>query len=147
MAVGDRLDPFAQFNFLVELGDKTVAGFTEVSGLMTEQDVIEYREGNEVPTTRKLPGLMKTGKITLKSGITTDVDIWTWRKTTLDGKTERRDGAIILLNEARKPVMRWEFINGWISKYDGPALNSKTSEAAIQTVEIVHERLDVKPAQ
>lgn len=144
MAVGDRIDPYAQFNFVVELAGLTVAAFTEVSGLMTEQDVIEYRTGNEAPTTRKLPGLNKPSKITLKRGVDPSLDLWDWRKTTIDGQTERRDGAVILLDEARKPVMRWEFRNGWVSKYDGPALNSKTSETAIQTVEIVHEGLDVK---
>jgi phage tail-like protein len=143
MAVGDRIDPYAQFNFLVEIDGLTVAGFTEVSGLMTEQDIIEYREGNEAPTFRKLPGINKPSKITCKRGVDPNLDLWLWRKTTLDGKTERRDGAVILLDEARQPVLRWEFRSGWVSKYDGPALNSKTSDAAFQTVEIVHEGLDV----
>jgi phage tail-like protein len=144
MAVGDRIDPYAQFNFVVEISGLTVAGFTEVSGLMTEQDVVEYREGNEAPTTRKLPGLNKPSKITGKRGVDPNLDLWEWRKTTLDGKTLRRDGAVILLDEARQPVLRWEFHNAWVSKYDGPALNSKTSETAIYTVEIVHEGLDLK---
>jgi hypothetical protein len=40
-----RNDPYAQFNFLIELNGKSVGGFTEVGGLSLEQDVIEYREG------------------------------------------------------------------------------------------------------
>jgi len=86
-----------------------------------------------------LPGLNKPSKITFKRGVDPSLDLWEWRKTTLDGQTSRRDGAVILLDEARKPVLRWEFRNGWVSKYDGPALNSKTSEVAIYTVEIVTE--------
>ena len=59
MAAGERNDPYAQFNFIVELDGLEVAGFTEVSGLATESDVIEYREGSEEATVRKLPGLRK----------------------------------------------------------------------------------------
>lgn len=136
-----RNDPYAQFNFLVELDGLTVAGFTEVGGLSTESDVIEYRNGNEDATVRKLPGLRKYSNITLKRGYTQNLELWDWRKTSEDGQTERRDGVIILLDEARQPVLRWIFRQGWLSKYEGAALNSTTNEAAIESIEIVHEGL------
>jgi phage tail-like protein len=135
----DRNDPYAQFNFLIELDGLTVAGFTEVGGLGTESDVIEYRNGNDEATVRKLPGLRKYSNITLKRGYTENLELWGWRKTTEDGQTERRDGVIILLDEARQPVLRWIFRQGWISKYEGAALNSTTNEAAIESIEIAHE--------
>ena len=47
-----RNDPFAQFNFIVEIDGIASAGFTEVSGMNTESDIIEYREGNELPRVR-----------------------------------------------------------------------------------------------
>jgi phage tail-like protein len=135
----DRNDPYAQFNFLIELDGLTVAGFTEVGGIDTESDVIEYRNGNDEATVRKLPGLRKYSNITLKRGYTENLELWGWRKTTEDGQTERRDGVIILLDEARQPVLRWIFRQGWISKYEGAALNSTTNEAAIESIEIAHE--------
>ena len=134
-----RNDPYAQFNFLIELDGLTVAGFTEVGGLDTESDVIEYRNGNDEPTVRKLPGLRTYSNITLKRGYTDNLELWGWRKTTEDGTTERRDGVIILLDEARQPVLRWIFRSGWISNYEGAALNSTTNEAAIESIEIAHE--------
>lgn len=137
----DRDDPYAQFNFLVELGNEPAAGFTEASGLTAESDVIEYRLSSDQPTVRKLPGLLKYGNITLKRGYTKDKTLWEWRKTTLDGQTERRDGAIILQDEARQEVMRWTFIEGWISKYEGASLNSTSNEVAIESIEIAHEGL------
>ena len=142
MAIGNRNDPYAQFNFLIEINGISVGGFTEVGGLSLEQDIIEYRDGSEAPTMRKLPGLKKFANITLKRGYTQNTDLWLWRKTTLDGQTERKDGAIILLDEARQPALRWQFSNGWISKYEGPALNSTTNEAAIESIEIAHEGLE-----
>ncbi len=138
MAVGDRNDPYGQFNFLIEIDGLAVAGFTEVGGLAAESDVVEYRVGNDSDT-RKLPGLRKYSNITLKRGYTQSTDLWDWRKTTEDGQTERMDGTIVLLDENRQAALRWNFRNGWVSKYEGPALNSTTSEAAIESIEIAHE--------
>ena len=57
MAGGQRIDPYGQFNFLLEIDGVTCAGFSEVSGLTTDTNIIEYREGNEAQATvRKIPG-------------------------------------------------------------------------------------------
>ncbi len=138
-----RNDPYAQYNFLVEIDGVTAAGFTEVGGISMETEIIEYREGSEAARARKLPGLAKYGNITLKRGYTQNRELWEWRKTTLRGMTERKAGAIILLDEAREPQLRWEFREGWISKYEGPALNSTANEAAIESIEIVVEEVEL----
>lgn len=138
-----RNDPYAQFNFLVEVEDVTLGGFTEVSGLNAESDIIEYREGSDLARMRKLPALLKFGNITLKRGYTQNRGLWEWRKTTLDGATERHNGAIVLLDEARAPRLRWEFFEAWISKYEGPALNAATNEAAIESIELAVENVQL----
>lgn len=134
-----RNDPYAQYNFLLEIDGLSVAGFTEVGGLSFEQDIIEYREGADTATVRKIPGLRKYGNITLKRGYTQNRELWEWRKTTIDGVTERKAGAIVLLDEARQPQLRWEFSEGWVSKYEGPALNATANEAAMESIEIAVE--------
>jgi phage tail-like protein len=144
MPTGARNDPYGQFNFLVEIDGLVVAGFSEVSGLTTDTNIIEYREGSEkVGTARKLPGLMKYNNIVLKRGWTADAQLWAWRKLVIDGKTQRKTGSIILLDESRSPALRWNFTAGWPSKWEGPALNAKTSEVAIETLEIAHEGLEL----
>jgi phage tail-like protein len=144
MADGKRNDPYGQFNFLVELEGVVAGGFSEVSGLTTDTNIIEYREGNEsVGTVRKLPGLMKYNNIVLKRGWTANTKLWEWRKKVIDGKTQRTHGAIILLDESRAEALRWNFTQGWPSKWEGPALNAKTSEVAIETLEIAHEGLEL----
>ena len=140
---GSRNDPFGNFNFLVVIDGVTVAGFSECSGLTTETNIVEYRTGDEDITVRKLPGLKKFNNIALKRGYTNSHDLWDWRKKVLDGKTERQSGSIVLLNEARQPALRWNFREGWPSKLEGPALNGKTSEVAIETLEIAHEGLEL----
>ena len=143
MPTGDRVDPFAQYNFLVEIDGVTRAGFTECSGLTTEQDVIEYREGGETATVRKLPGLRKYTNIMLKRGFTSDSELWLWRKTTIDGLTERKSGSVILQDEARQEALRWNFKEGWLCKWEGPSLNSTSNETAVESLEICHEGLEL----
>jgi phage tail-like protein len=144
MAGGKRNDPYGQFNFLVEVDGVFIGGFSECSGLVGDTNIIEYREGNEQQgTTRKLPGLMKYNNIVLKRGWTKDRSLWNWRKKVVDGKTQRTSGTITLLDEARQPALRWNFREGWPSKLEGPALNAKTSEVAIETLEIAHEGLEL----
>ena len=141
MATGDRVDPFRGFNFRLEV-DNIKAGFSDVSGLTSDGDVAEYREGNEGALyVRKLTGLRKFSNLTLKRGITANMDLWTWRQRTLDGFTDRRDGAVVLMDEEQKDVARWEFTGGWIHKIDGPTLNAKGNEVAVESVEIVIESL------
>ena len=134
--------PYGAFNFVVEIDGVAVAGFAEVSGLDTTTDVIEYREGNQATTVRKMPGLHKFTNITLKRGYTQSADLWEWRKTVLDGQTQRSSGSVSLLNEARDVVVRWNFHEAWPSALRGPSLDAGTSAVAIETLEIACERLE-----
>jgi phage tail-like protein len=138
-----RNDPFKAFNFLVEIEGITQAAFSEVSGLESETAVIEYRAGGEkVNWVRKLPGLTKFGNIVLRRGVTQDADLWNWRKSIVEGNVDRRNGTIVLLDDKRNEVVRWNFWNGWICKWEGPTLNAKANEVAIESIEIAHEGLE-----
>ncbi len=139
MATGERKDPFRAYNFLVEIDGITRAGFRECSGLDTSQDPIDYREGGEPIHVRKLPGLVKYSNISLKRGITDDAELWNWRKTVMDGKVERKNGSIILLDDTGAEKLRWNFVEGWPSKWTGPTFNATGNEVAIEALEIAHE--------
>ena len=145
-ATGSRNDPYAAFNFLVEIDGVTVAGFSECGGLVSETNVIEYRTGMEDTHMRKLPGMKKFNNITLKRGYTNDKALWEWRKKVMDGKTERHSGAITLLNESRQAALRWTFREAWPTKWEGPAFNAKNNEVAIESIEIAIEDLKLEQA-
>jgi phage tail-like protein len=142
MPTGDRKDPFRGYNFKLEIDGISRNGFRECSGLDATSDPTEYREGNEkVFTARKLPGLVKYGPITLKWGITDDHSLWDWRKKTIDGKTERKNGSIVLMDEAGEEKLRWNFVNAWPSKWTGPSMNATDNAVAVESVELAHEGL------
>ena len=139
MAVGDRNDPFGAYNFLLEIDGITRGGFRECSGLDTSQDPIEYREGTDALTSRKLPGLVKYSNISLKWGMTDDSELWDWRQSCMDGKVERKNGSIVLLDDTGAERLRWNFREGWPTKWTGPSFNATGHEVAIETLEIAHE--------
>ena len=82
-----KTDPWRNCRFLLEIDGISQAGFREVTIPDTAQDPIEYREGDEAPTVRKVPGLIKYGNVTLKWGLTDSLDVYNWRKAIEDGQT------------------------------------------------------------
>ena len=130
-------------NGISDDGRAVKGSFAEVSGLDVEIAVIEYRNGSEDTTVRKIPGLRKYTNIALKRGITGDLAFWNWMRAAMDGNVQRADGSVTLLDESRQPVLRWNFRRGWPCKIVGPTLNSKANEVAIETLEIAHEGLSI----
>lgn len=133
------VDPFGNYNFLVEMDGITRAAFQEVSGFDSTIDVIEHREGGENTTPRKLPGMTKYSNIVLKWGITDDQQLYTWHRQAVEGRVERKNGSIVLLDRAGVEVARWNFERAWPTKYDGPDLNAEGNDVSIETLELAHE--------
>jgi phage tail-like protein len=141
MAVGNRNDPFGAFNFLVEIDGITRAAFRDCSGLDSSQQAIEYREGGEPLRTRKIPGLNSYSNITLTRGVTTDAELWDWRQRAADGRVERKNGSIILLDDKGEEKIRWNFSDAWPIKWTGPTFNATGNDLAVEVLELAHEGL------
>jgi phage tail-like protein len=138
----DRKTPYHAFHFVVEIDGIHRGGFRECSGLDSTSDVITYREGDDPLTLRKLVGLNKYSNITLKWGSCDDTDLWEWRKKVVDGKPERKNGSVVLLDEAGQEKVRWNFVKGWPMQWTGPALNATATDVAVETLVIAHEGVD-----
>jgi phage tail-like protein len=148
MPTGQRVDPYRNFNFLVEIDGITQAGFQDCSGFGASTDPIEYREGNENPgrdpiTMRKLPGMTKYNNITLKWGLTDSTELYDWYRDITKGVDVRKNGSIIVLDTQGQERVRWNFRNGWPTKWDGPDFTSKGNDVAIETLEIAHEGIEL----
>jgi phage tail-like protein len=139
VATAARVDPYRNFSFLIEIDGITQAGFSDCTGFGASTDPIEYREGGENRTVRKLPGMTKYNNITLKWGITDSRELYDWYRDVVNGKIERKNGSIILLDLQGQEVLRWNFFNGWPSKWDGPDFTAKGNDVAIETLEIANE--------
>lgn len=144
--------PIPKFHFQVEWGTDFRIGFTEVSGLDFETEVIEYREGNSKKYNKtKQPGLTKFSNVTLKRGtFEGDYDFYKeWRKTyyfqegNQTGTMYRRSVTITLKNENHEPMITWKLLNAWPSKVQSTDLKADANEVAIETMELVHEGLEI----
>jgi phage tail-like protein len=139
---GQRVDPFRNYNFLVELDGIAQASFTECSGLGSHTEVIENREGGDNLSVRKLPGRTSFTDLSLKWGLTGSTELWTWRQQIVDGNVQRKNGSIVVFDLANSTeVARWNFVRAWPTKWDGPAFSAKSNELAIDTLVLAHEGL------
>lgn len=139
---GQRVDPFRNFNFLVVLDgvDDALAHFTECSGLGSTTEVIEYREGGDNTTVRKLPGKTSFSDITLKYGMTGSTALWEWRQQIIDGTVALKNGSVVVYDlDNRSEVARWHFVRAWPTKWEGPAFTAKGNDIAVDTLVLAHE--------
>ncbi len=142
MTTGLIPDPYGNFNFLVELDGINRGAFQECSGFDSTIDVIEHREGGDNITLRKLPGMTKYSNLVLKWGMTDDMELYRWHRQAVQGNMKRKNGSIVLLNNAGKEVARWNFMRAWPTKYDGPDLNAEGTDVAVETLELAHEGIE-----
>ncbi len=139
-----RLDPLQNFRFRVEIDGIATAAFSEVSiGPMTVE-TIDYREGTDPPHVRKIPGLAKTGDVTLKRGITRSLDLYHWFRQVATGQLagNRRTVAITIMDEALNDAARFVVSEAWPTKYEPSDLNGKGNEICIETLELANEGIE-----
>ncbi len=145
MATGARVDPYRNFNFLVEIDGITQAGFSDCTGFGASNDPIEYREGGMPENTaRKLPGQTKYPNITLKWGLTDSRELYEWYRDVTKGKIVRKSGSVILLDLEGQEKVRWNFYEAWPTKWDGVDFSAKGTDVAIETLELVVEKFERK---
>jgi phage tail-like protein len=138
-------DLLTTFSFHVELDMVDIGAFKEASGVDSETEIIEYKEvtkGGKM-IIRKIPGAMKWADITLKRRIDDSTALWDWRQQVEEGDIDaaRKNGSIVLYDSTHKEVARWNFENGWPSKWKGADLNAGENAAAVEEMTVTHEGL------
>ena len=139
---------FGAYNFLLEIqgviGDAKVivGGFKSVSGMDSETEIVEFKQGND-KVVRKKPGRTTYSNVVLERGYTATDDLWQWRKNIEDGQIDRRSGSIIVLdNDGTTEVARYNFFEGWPCKWNVPDMDSDSSAMAIEKIEIAVEKVE-----
>jgi len=136
-------DPLVTSWFGIEFMGQVKGAFRECTGLGSENEVVEYKASGEKGefVIQKVPGRMKWNNVTLKRGITTDMDLWKWRALVERGEIDkaRTHGTITMFNQEGKPIAKWEFLRAWPSKLTGPTANATNNEVGIEEMEITHE--------
>lgn len=146
-----RERPYAQFNFLVDLGtgetEGPEAGFQECSPIEASVDVIEYRNGNERENNpRKLPGLHRVADVTLKRGVMGSLNLYRWLDQVRNGDPAALRAVVIQLqSEDRTAIaMTWKLHRARVARYSSGPLNAKGTDVAIEELTLAYERLEVE---
>lgn len=143
---GERRDPYAGFNFRMEIEGVEVAGFKEISGLEMETTVIEYAEGDDKNTgIKKIPGRTNFSEVTCKRGIVEGTELWEWCKTVKDypREIERKSITINLLDNAGEPQKTYTLTAAWPKKYTLGTLDAGADDLAMEEIVFVFENIEI----
>lgn len=135
------LQPYQAFNFAVEIEGLLVGGFTAVSGLESDIEVEEYREGGVNGYVHQLPSRTRHANLVLSHGLTSLSTLWNWYYDTTQGTIQRKNGTIMLLDPQQIPVMWWNFRNALPVRWTGPQFDATSDQIGVESLELAHEGL------
>ena len=139
-------DALVAQRFRIEVKGTEIATFQEVSGIISELEVVTLKTNERTGRSRvkQMIGSMKPPTITLKRAADASMDLWNWHKAALDGDLAgaRREGSIVQLDFKYGEVARYNFFDAWISKFEATGLKAGDNTPAVESVTIVCERLE-----
>lgn len=137
-----RTDPFRGYNFAVEVEGLVAGGFSEVTGLNLEIEVQDYREGGVNGFIHKRAGPARySSNLVLKRGMTASKILWNWYWDVVQGRIDRKNVSILLMDESGQEQVRWNFEDAYPVKWTGPDLRAGNSDVAVESVELAHKGL------
>lgn len=138
-------DAITASRFTISIDGYEIAQFSELTGITTEVDVVEFQENtsNAAAILKKLPGKKKAPTIVLKRGKNMSVDMWTWHEAVLNGDiaAARKSGSIVMYAYDGSPVARYHFENGWPAKISVGGLKAGANDVLMEEVTIVCEHI------
>jgi phage tail-like protein len=142
--VSDHDAEYLGSQFGLEIDGVELARFTSVSGLGYESEVVTFQDtlADGKIVTRKRPGRINFGDITLKRGLSADNALVDWYQTVVNGQVERKSGSIVIYDQVSSEIGRWNFENAWISKWSASDLDAGSDDIMIEEITIAHEYME-----
>ena len=141
--MANGIDPYRAYNFKLDISGLTEGPFTECSGLGVKVTPIKYREGGNNQVVRHIPGPVEYASVTLSYGLTSSRELWDWMLTAVQGRVERKNVSILMLDsEGSNEVMRWNLNDAWPSEWRGAPLDAMSREIAIESLTLVFDTLE-----
>jgi phage tail-like protein len=139
--------PLHKMTFSVMMGG-IEGSFLEVTGLNNQAQAIENRgENSRSFSTVKMTEMNKKGNIGMKRGIFKgDKRIGDLYRQLTENTFKKTTISISLLDESRHKVMSWRLVNAFPVKIASIVLNANANEVTIESIELVHEGLEIDGA-
>lgn len=140
---GTYTDPYAAYNFRLDIQGVDEARFTECSGIGVRVRALRYREGGRNASIHRLPGRVEYSDVTLRYGLTSSRALWDWFMKAAEGKVQRKNVSIVLLQrDGMTETIRWNLERAWPSEWTGAPLDAMGHEVAIESLTLVYESLE-----
>ena len=127
--------------FKIEIEGVTQGAFTECGGLEVHVDVVEFNDGSDLRTRKRL-GRPGVSNIVLRRGYVNSTELWDWMKAVLDGKVERKAGSVIVCDDAGGEIYRYNFYEGWPCRWKSLELRADAPGSLVEEIEIVVETIE-----
>ena len=143
--------PFTAFNFAVEIKVDGVAmlvvdaAFSECDGLEMTMDVKTIREGGNNGRQIRLTGPLTFGQVTMKRGMTSNLELWDWFNLMLTDQSLRADAEVVIFAaDGETERARFQLSRCVPVKLKSPPLSAKDGAVAIEELQIAYEKLTLK---
>ena len=153
--------PFVAFRFDVQLlvanpqqfgltNPLCNALFSDCDGLEMTMEPKTVREGGNNLQQIHLPGMVTYGQLTLKRGMTANLDLWKWFKVAAGGAGQGRgttaSGLVTLRDGAGTPKLRFNLTDCLPVKIKAPALSGKDGIIAVEEMQLAYASFTVEAA-
>jgi phage tail-like protein len=136
--------PFLNSRFRVEIDQVSAVDFAEVILPDSFAEVVEYRNGGDPRGSHKTAGTVHSGCLVLRRGVTESNEIFAWWTNIANGVPDRRNVAVILLDEQLQPVKQWNLTGVWPSRYVvAPLVAADEAVTLIETIECVTDGMQL----
>lgn len=138
--------------FVIQVDGIQVASFSELSGINTEVEPIEYiSTGREGIQHTKQFGKTKPPQITLKRGLDSETYMWSWHQAVLRGEPAARKTCSLQLFAASQspksgqPIITYVLENAWPSKLEIGGMKAGATEVVTETVVLYCDQILMQP--
>ena len=150
--------PFLAFRFDVQINVPSSLGltnplcnaaFAECDGLEMTMEPKTLREGGNNTQQIHLVGPVSYGTLTLKRGMTANIDLWKWFTQSVSGDTRsaRGEAVIVMRDGEGKEQVRFKVHDCLPLKMKAPALNAKDGTLAIEEMQLAYSFFEIEEPQ
>lgn len=142
IGAGQEYDALTAARFELSVDGHSFAQFSELSGISSSIDVVDFIESNAKGVQlKKLPGKRNPPQVILKRGMTKNIELAAWHELVIlgDVAAARRSCSLNMFNTKGDPVARYHMTDAWPAKIEIGALKAGASEVLLETVTMVCE--------
>ena len=132
-------DDITAARFEIVIDGRSIATFAELQGITSGYD-IDFIESDG----RRLavPGKRPPPTVTLKRGMTSDLELAAWHELAMsDWSAARKNASLVMYDATGTPVARYSLENAWPAKLEIGSLRVGSSSVVMETVTLVCDHL------